>query len=267
MKLYAIIFLLFINLVSAQDFEPSNMSFTYTIGSDSYLNQPIDIELFEQEDILTGFIWGHSNTFVDAFETNAKQGNILNSNLYSSQSITKSIIQPGKDGAGWNFPASIHCPMFHFEPTLEISELDDFETIENDPSNPVFGFSHINEDASRTFFIDQDDNNKRHYRVVLEDNEFNGSNVELILDKVTPNDKFISINASDVVRPQGGLSQKDYHQTTNEWILSINLRRMPDASSSLGTDPVLTLVMPYVGVDPSDTFYVTSSVHKLSPLS
>lgn len=174
----------------SQDFEPSSMTFTFTIGSLTYTGQELNPNLNPQNKILTGFIWGHSNTFVDAFEVTSKQGNILDPNIYSSQSITKSIIQPGKDGAAWDFPASSLCPLFTFEPGLEISDLNDFETINDDPSNPVFGFGFVHEDASKTFFSDWDDGGKKHYRLELNSNSFNGD--ELILNDLMPGDQLIS---------------------------------------------------------------------------
>ena len=237
--------------VQSQDFEPSSMTFTFTIGSSTYTGQELNPDLNPQNKILTGFIWGHSNTFVDAFEVTAKQGNILSPNIYPSQSITQSIIQPGMNGTAYYFPASIKCPHFTFEPGLEISELDDFETIDDDPSNPVFGFGFVHDNASKTFFTDQDDGNKKHYRLALQSNSFVGEN--LVLSDIVPGDQFISLDVDGNPRPSINDPQQNYYQSSNEWILSINLRRLEGSSTMTGSDPVLTIEMPYTGLSGTTT--------------
>jgi len=246
---YLIVLFLSSIAVYSQDFEPTSMSFSYTIGGISYNDEELNPDLFIQDQIFTGMVWDQSNTFVDAFEFNSKQGNQLARNFLPNQSGIKSIIVGGKEGYAGDKPATEGSTIFQFEPTLHINNFGDYNINSNDPSNPVFGFGFISSSVTNTYTIDTDDN-KRHYRLELRDNDFFGNNTELVLSDPKPNDKFTSVAVS--ITQESGMDQWEYDQSNNEWVFSINLRRVKGSSTLSDDEPVLTIEMPYNGFDESN---------------
>ncbi len=190
-----ILFLILISYsLNAQDIEPVSMSFTYK-GTPININQ----SRFQQSDYLLGWQWcGHKKN-IKAMKTNVVAGgNYNNKQPYETYETTNyTIAQPGKNAEAWNRPFIQAAAWLTYEPGLVIPPDERFITISDDPSNPVFGFKYVTEYGTLTFTNDNDDFNKKHYRLALYQDEFSSStqSQELVLSNPWPNDVLYTKNS------------------------------------------------------------------------
>lgn len=237
-----IIVLALFNLVYAQDIEPASMSFTYK-GQVININQ----DRFKQNKFLMGWQWSGTN------ENGYKMNYSMGSNIVAGGGFPVSswntldrthqlLSQPGKDGIAWNRPFIQTAAWLTYEPGLVIPEDESFRTITDDPTNPIFGFKYVTEYGTLTFTQDDDDFNKKHYRLALYQDDFYSSTQtpELVLSNPWPNDELYTKN-------EGG---QHTLYTGKKWYLTINLRRTSSSfngySSTIMDDtPVLSIVLPY----------------------
>ena len=146
MKIKILFFLILSISIFAQDFEPEQIKFKLTIGTDSsekYLSA--DLDYFKQNHFILGWAWGFGIKMSDVLLDNQAH---VRSN-YSRNSIKNNInliintdgIECAATGAGVE-PSN--CQSVCYSPVLLITNPESQQnTRQNDPHHFIFGFKYI----------------------------------------------------------------------------------------------------------------------------
>jgi hypothetical protein len=118
-----------------------------------------------------------------------------------------------------------------YEPTLELTldEFNNFKTRAGDPSNPVFGFEHVEGE------ILTDTSDINYSRLILRDTILNSYAPKNVLSGIVPNPNFWS-----------EFGEYQLHGYSGEiWWLSLNINRL-DSDLSTSSDTVLKIRVKYI---------------------
>jgi len=243
-----IVFILLSSRLIAQDIEPQPLKFIW--GSSSQ-PRPLDVDSFQQNNIITGFQWSgtpkmnhylHNNATASGSptltttDTNTylywEDGTIYNSKMYLSS-------QPCylRQFSLWGDYAVDHCrmgvrnaPAMVYEPTLLIpaGHEGEFNVRQYDSTNAIFGFHHIVGEILPAAQHTNENYNRLHLRKNID--------TGIVLSDIWPHPQFFT---------NEGCAQSGGYQG-QKWNLTINLRRYDIAEdSNLDSAVILEIKIPY----------------------
>ncbi|MCX6148219.1 MAG: hypothetical protein NTW25_13375, partial [Candidatus Kapabacteria bacterium] len=240
---YLIILILTLNILQAQDREPSILKFTYKINGTTFTNVPLNRDSIKPKNFVISTQWGGHPNMLHA----------LKFNYTEDKSITPT---PNKDTNSkinyiWQISDSTTDPLtakgFIYEPTLKIDSTnpDKFKPKPNDTTKAIWGF--------RTQFGKVlDTTNVNYDRLVLYHDSANSN----------PSDKIVLNNSW--INNKLYYYSNDYTNETNsgiKWNFSINLRRLDSTEirdNTNGNDTLLVIRLPYVKKKLIDSTIVSS---------
>ncbi len=88
--IFALVIYCYTNILNAQDFEPSSLTFTYYANSSTY-TEPFDLDKFSQTDFMLGWQWGGHPRMSEALKM--KSQNIMKENVH----LAKENVQLAKE--------------------------------------------------------------------------------------------------------------------------------------------------------------------------
>ena len=140
-----IVVLFGINLNSQTILNPEPLKFNFTDYQGAYhQNTPLQYQYFPQEKFIVGWQWGQHPRLTSELKSNMYQTTYFKNEL---DDINSTYVAPNRIytvmGIAYDIPKDAQS--FMYEPTLHIpyDQRGDFITREQDPNNPIFGFSHI----------------------------------------------------------------------------------------------------------------------------
>ncbi|MBX3044387.1 MAG: hypothetical protein KIT33_13240 [Candidatus Kapabacteria bacterium] len=179
--IFSVIMMLVIaSVLKSQDRPSSPLTFSYRANDTLRVNEPLKREYFIQKEVILGTQWYGHPRMLKALKMQVQQG--------TQPDGAALPILPNNDSSNykmyhiWDSRKYDNALGFEYKPTLYISETDRGKLITNanDPSRPIFGFSH--RDGTIEPPIDSGDEN---FRLGLYPNDLPAYNPDSVVLKKT----------------------------------------------------------------------------------